>query len=61
MCFVLVSSFNTVLDRIDMLGDKQEEMLIKNEELLRQAREQVLQRIIEEAVELEIEKRRNSG
>lgn len=56
--FSLASSLNAVVDRLSMVVDKLEDLLIKNEELLKQARQEVLQRIIEEAVELEIEKNR---
>ena len=56
--FTVIGSLNTVVDRIYELGERQEKLLLKNEELLRQARQEFLQRIIEEAVELEIEKQR---
>ena len=56
--FTLIRSLNTSIDRLCIVTDRFEELVIKNEELLRQSRQEVLQRIIEEAVELELEKNR---
>ena len=44
--FTIISSLNTVVDRIDVLGDKLVALPVKYEELLKQAKQQVLQRII---------------
>ena len=58
--FTLVSSFNTVLDRLDVLTERQEEFLLKNEEVFKLAREDFFRKLIEAEVNKEMEKNKQS-
>ena len=54
--FTLVGSFNAVLDRLDILTDRHERLLQKNDEVFTKMREEFFQKVIEIEVNKEIER-----
>ena len=58
--FTLVGAFNAVLDRLDVLTEKQEELLNRTEEVFKLAREDFFRRLIEAEVNGEAQKNQQS-
>lgn len=51
--FILINSFNAVLDRLDIIAERQEMLLETNETLFNKVKEEYFKKIIENEVDLE--------
>ena len=56
--FSIVSSFNSILDRLDILTDRLEELIFKNDQVFSEMREEFFRKVIQYEVDKEMQKKK---